>query len=266
MILIFQNMHGENASSQAQTYRNNSTIQTSHAEIFLEKWKLQGNERVLDIGCGDGRITNLISQKVPLGSVKGIDCSRSMIDLAKSSFSHIPFEEVDALNFEDSEKYDVIVCLSTLHWFVDQKAIFRKMKNLLNQEGRVFILAYSPVTAYWKPIEEGALSGKWDHFYERKPFYCQLHKDSLKAEIEADSFSILSFNFVTATATFKGKNGFINHVQGFLPHLALLPQNCHEELLDDIGTSFLRWNEPDSNGSIHQDYEVYELILCPTSP
>jgi ubiquinone/menaquinone biosynthesis C-methylase UbiE len=264
MIFILHDINGEELS-QAQTYRNNSVIQTSSAEIFLEKWELQGDERILDIGCGDGRITSLISQKVPLGSVKGIDCSRSMIDLAKSSFSHISFEQVDALNFEDKEKYDVIVCLSTLHWFVDQKAIFKRMKGLLKQDGRIFILAYSPVNAYWKPIEAGVLSGKWDHFYERKPFYCQLHKDFLKAEIEADSFSILSFNSIPAIATFKGKNGFINHVRGFLPHLAFLPENFHEELLDDIGTSFLLCNELDLNGAIHQDYEVYELILRPTS-
>ncbi|MGC9517062.1 MAG: class I SAM-dependent methyltransferase [Methanomicrobiales archaeon] len=70
--------------------------------------KLDGHERILDIGCGDGRITAEIASKISEGCVLGIDNSIEMIKLAKESFSikefsNLKFKVMDAceLNFQE---------------------------------------------------------------------------------------------------------------------------------------------------------------------
>jgi len=59
----------------AKDYAKNSTAQESWANELVSKLALQGNEHLLDIGCGDGKITNSIAQKLANGRVVGIDRS-----------------------------------------------------------------------------------------------------------------------------------------------------------------------------------------------
>jgi trans-aconitate methyltransferase len=66
----------------AEEYRTSSSNQKKWALELLSKLDLKGNERVLDIGCGDGEITAAIAQRVPRGFAVGIDSSKEMIDLA----------------------------------------------------------------------------------------------------------------------------------------------------------------------------------------
>jgi trans-aconitate 2-methyltransferase len=60
-------------------YRDNSDSQERFALAGLDRLTLKGNEHVLDIGCGDGRITAEIARRVPAGRVLGIDASPNMI-------------------------------------------------------------------------------------------------------------------------------------------------------------------------------------------
>jgi len=62
-----------------QQYRENSDPQKRFALKGLERLALLGNEIVLDVGCGDGRITAEIARRVPAGRAVGIDASPSMI-------------------------------------------------------------------------------------------------------------------------------------------------------------------------------------------
>lgn len=52
-------------------YAQNSSVQVAHAERFLSNLSLRGDEKILDIGCGDGKITALLSKQVPQGFVIG---------------------------------------------------------------------------------------------------------------------------------------------------------------------------------------------------
>ncbi|MCK5217701.1 MAG: methyltransferase domain-containing protein [Methanosarcinales archaeon] len=81
----------------AKEYANFSAEQQKWAEELLSKLALKGNERVLDIGCGDGKITAGIAQLLPEGSVLGIDNSKEMIRFAKENF---PLEQFTNLTFE----------------------------------------------------------------------------------------------------------------------------------------------------------------------
>jgi len=75
-------------------YRKISFPQNTINRAFLDVQKFQGNELVLDIGCGDGTTSREILTLISQGSVLGIDASASMIDTAKKTFDH------DKLSFQ----------------------------------------------------------------------------------------------------------------------------------------------------------------------
>ena len=63
----------------AELYRERSSLQQAMAAEVLQALELKGSERVLDVGCGEGRITVEIARRVPNGSVVGVDASSNMI-------------------------------------------------------------------------------------------------------------------------------------------------------------------------------------------
>ena len=68
----------------AKEYHEHSSEQQKWAEELIGKIKLNGNERVLDIGCGDGKVTSEIAKCLIEGSILGIDSSEEMIFLHKT--------------------------------------------------------------------------------------------------------------------------------------------------------------------------------------
>jgi trans-aconitate 2-methyltransferase len=71
----------------ASDYYRQSGLQQAMAEEQLDRLTLGGAERILDVGCGDGKITAEIAARVPRGSVLGVDPSRDMIAFASNRFA-----------------------------------------------------------------------------------------------------------------------------------------------------------------------------------
>jgi trans-aconitate 2-methyltransferase len=85
----------------ASEYAKVSALQQKMAAEALSLIHLEGTERVLDVGCGNGKITAEIAARVPEGSVLGVDVSEEMITFASSHFGptirpNLRFEVADA--------------------------------------------------------------------------------------------------------------------------------------------------------------------------
>jgi len=81
----------------AADYAANSAAQQIWARELIAQLQLRGNERVLDVGCGDGKVTAELARTVPKGSVTGIDASPEMIDFARKTF---PLNAIPNLEFQ----------------------------------------------------------------------------------------------------------------------------------------------------------------------
>ena len=124
-----------------QTYHEVSTPQQQWGQRVLDGLTLSGSERVLDIGCGTGRITATLASRVPRGMVVGVDRSASMLETAASWLkAHAPavrLARVDAAALPFNRAFDVAFSAATFHWVRDHAALFRSIVTALARGGRL---------------------------------------------------------------------------------------------------------------------------------
>lgn len=253
----------------ARHYKENSQLQFSLVQDLLKGYPFSGNERVLDIGCGDGKITAQIAEKLPNGIVIGIDKSPSMIALAnacfpKNQYSNLTFEVKDAAQLDFADLFDLITSFSCLHWVKDQAAVLKQIGRLLKPDGQAIILTYTRGPTFWDPIEAVADSSKWHHYFVHNPRpYQFLNEADYNKIVPQTGLKIVHIETSALVAKFEGQKGFEDYVKGWLPFLIDLPTEHHEEFLHQIGEHSLKVAPVQSDGYVYHPYEKVVLVVRP---
>jgi len=124
----------------AQTYDRIADPQARWGRVVLDRLPLTGDERVLDAGCGTGRVTELLAARLPRGHVVALDASASMIQTARERLA--PFgdriEYVTADLGRDlpiAEPVDAILSTATFHWLTDHDMLFTNLAAVLRSGG-----------------------------------------------------------------------------------------------------------------------------------
>ena len=124
----------------ARTYDRVADPQTRWGTAVLDRLPLVGDERVLDAGCGSGRVTELLAQRLPRGRVVALDGSPSMIDAARERLA--PFGDRIEYVVADLGQplpidgtVDAILSTATFHWVPDHDALFRNLAAVLRPGG-----------------------------------------------------------------------------------------------------------------------------------
>jgi len=121
-----------------EKYKKASCHQQEWGTKIIEELGLSGKEYILDLGCGDGRLTVKISELVPNGNVIGIDASQGMINSAKNlEEGNLSFYLKDINEIEFEEKFDLIFSNASLHWVKDHKKLFRNCHRALKDKGMI---------------------------------------------------------------------------------------------------------------------------------
>jgi trans-aconitate 2-methyltransferase len=117
--------------------RISATMEALGREV-LERLELAGDELVLDAGCGSGRITEALIQRLPGGRVIAVDESASMVAAARRRLG--PAADIRALDLcelELEEPVDAILSTATFHWIADHDRLFRRLRAALRPGGRL---------------------------------------------------------------------------------------------------------------------------------
>ena len=124
---------------EAESYTTASSTQYAQAALLLDVIDLSGVREVLDVGCGDGRVTLEIEDRFPDAHIHGIDVSREMIrvarELARKTGSRVTFEEADVLDYDPGRTFDAVVSNSAMHWVLPAEAGYRALYRLLAPGG-----------------------------------------------------------------------------------------------------------------------------------
>ena len=120
-----------------EKYKLASGQQKTWGRTLIGELALRGDERILDLGCGDGSLTAELAALVPRGSVLGVDASASMIETARKDHAgpNLRFEQldIDAINFQ--AEFDVVFSNATLHWIKDHESLLKNVFDGLKRGG-----------------------------------------------------------------------------------------------------------------------------------
>jgi len=120
-------------------YKQASSQQKTWGKKLISELKLKGNERILDLGCGDGVLTAELAEHVPDGFVLGIDASASMIETAGRDHTgrNVQFELLDINAIDFDSEFDVVFSNATLHWIKDHSRLLSNVFKSLKSGGLV---------------------------------------------------------------------------------------------------------------------------------
>jgi len=125
----------------AGTYQRVSEPQVAWGRRVVERIPLRGDERALDAGCGTGRVTRMIAERVPHGTVEAIDGSSQMVEEARRQLAdlgpRVSVRQSDLLELVVAEPVDLIVSTATFHWITDHERLFARMFAALGPGGRL---------------------------------------------------------------------------------------------------------------------------------
>jgi trans-aconitate methyltransferase len=202
-----------------ERYRENSDPQERFALKGLERLALKGNELVLDVGCGDGRITAEIARHVPAGRVLGIDASPNMIAAcveAHRAHANLSFRVANAAAFRAEEAFDAAVSFSALHWVADLRAALGCIHDALKPGGGLVI---GMGGAHQKEIAEvfvrerwrGRMAGRGRSFHGRT-------REELAGALSACGFVEVHVDVIEGARPYKDERALLDWIMAWLPH------------------------------------------------
>ena len=121
----------------ATTYQRVALPHEDWARAVLDRLGLEGGETVLDAGCGSGRTTSIVVERVPDGRVIAVDGSPSMVEKVREVLRPQDAALVsDLTKLELDEQVDAVFSTAVFHWIADHEALFARMRAALRDGGR----------------------------------------------------------------------------------------------------------------------------------
>jgi len=122
----------------AATYDRVSDPQVEMARAVLDRLPLQGDERVLDAGCGSGRVTQLLLDRLPRGHVVAVDAAPSMVEQARAALGErATVYRSDLQELTVAEPVDAVFSNAVFHWLSDHDRLFERLFAALKPGGRL---------------------------------------------------------------------------------------------------------------------------------
>jgi trans-aconitate 2-methyltransferase len=122
----------------AEQYHRVSGPMEEMGLAVLERLELRGDETVLDAGCGSGRVTAHLVDRLPSGRVIAVDLSEGMVEEARRTLGgRADVRRADLLELELDEQVDAVFSTATFHWILDHDRLFARLFAALRPGGRL---------------------------------------------------------------------------------------------------------------------------------
>jgi trans-aconitate 2-methyltransferase len=219
------------------TYDRIGTPQEAWGRGVLERMPLRGDEVALDAGCGSGRVTEMLAQRLPRGRVIAVDGSESMARAARERLgAGADVRVMDLLELRLEEPVDAILSTATFHWIIDHERLFARLHAALKPGGRLVaqcggegnIMRTRGAAA---PILERAPYA--EHFAGWQDPWNYAAPEVTERRLRGAGFARARCWLTPAPVRPPEPRVFIGSVI-FGPHLDRLPADLHEPFLDEV--------------------------------
>lgn len=247
-------------SWNAEDYAANSGTQQTWARELIFKLNLRADESVLDIGCGDGKITAEISERVCNGSVVGIDSSREMIELARRSFNrekyaNLVFQVADAQLLPFEEEFDVVFSNATLHWIKEHRPVISGIQKSLKPDGRILLQMGGRGNAKFilAAMDDIMSEEQWKPYFSDFTFsYGFYGPEEYTQWVNAAGLEPIRIELIPKVMSYDSREGLAGWVRTtWLPYLEQVPLEKREEFIEALIARYLEKHPLDEQGRIH---------------
>lgn len=247
------------SEEQINQYSKHSALEWNWGLSSLEKYPFKGDEMVLDLGSGDGKITQEIAKKVPRGQVVGLDSSPGMIHFAtthypRSQHRNLQFLQGDATIYSFPEQFDLIVSLCTMHYIKNQKSVLERIKTSLVPGGRAILvmpLAYQyNLSTVSEQLREGK---KWNGYFEQLAIPLRYYKTALEYEelVRKAGLHAVEINTSMVDDTFANREALLQWILSISSFAKVLPPEKKREFAEEVADLMLtECPPPQPDGSL----------------
>ncbi len=214
---------------------------------------------MLDLGCGEGKVTAEIAACLPSGSALGLDLSCDMIAFARERFPseqypNLRFIEGDMLDLPFDEEFDVVFSNAALHWVPDHGRVFSGIAHALRPGGRILLQMggrgnAAPIMAI---ANEMLADDPWRKLFAGlAPSYAFYGPEEERELLEAAGLTPLRAELIGKDMAFDLPDGLAGWVRTTW-HLYLkpLPEDLRPAFIEEVVSRYVE-RFPSADGRIH---------------
>ncbi|HEX7652569.1 MAG TPA: methyltransferase domain-containing protein [Verrucomicrobiae bacterium] len=246
----------------AAGYAANSTVQLDSARTLISRLALLGDETVLDLGCGDGKVSAELAQAVPRGKVLGVDISVEMIAFANRHHGSPPpgnlrFQIGDAGSIgrlAPPATFDLIFSNAALHWVKDHPAVLAGAAQLLRPGGRLAISCGGWGNAHavylaMRPIMRSPAYRSYFRQMATPYFFYPL--ENYNHWLPAAGFRVNRLEMIPHDVTYAGAAGLAMWLRmTWLPFTQRVPAPLREDFIQGVTQQYLASHPPTDDGLV----------------
>ena len=251
-----------------EDYAKNSDAQLKWAQQLRKNLDLEKYKFILDVGCGDGKITADFAATLPSSKVLGVDSSPEMIAYANkkyptSQYPNLSFSCIDARSLNFKQEFDLIFSNATLHWIDDRLAFLKSANSALRDGGRLIISCGGEGNAaeILETFAELIATDAWKAYFNdfHNPYFFSGIQD-YNTWLEQSGFAIAKpglrpiarVELVPKDMIHQGKAGLAGWIRTtWMPFTRCVPEDKRDDFIEEFVNLYLSKNPLDSQGLTH---------------
>ncbi|MDD7804942.1 MAG: methyltransferase domain-containing protein [Endozoicomonas sp. (ex Botrylloides leachii)] len=202
-------------------YSKNAPVQQELAFEILSNINLN-NCNILDIGCGDGSITDSMRKKN--NHVTGVDSNKEMITFARENYPKCSFIMKDITSFSSGSPVGLITSFNCLHWVKNIHSALNNIFHSLSSSGRFLGIIYPRCDHLWLASENLIEHEKYSKYFTEFENPYQFHtKQSFTGLLKRSGFKKIKVVQKDHIKFFDSDKIFTDYISGWMPHVKISP-------------------------------------------
>jgi trans-aconitate 2-methyltransferase len=251
-------------------YVQNAEAQQNWAKDLLDEVQKRGDEAILDVGCGNGKITADFAKMLPDSRIVGVDSSAEMIAYANRTYPNtiypnLLFNQVDARPLHFQEEFDLCFSNATLNWVNNHQDFLNEASQVLRTGGRLVVSCSGKSSA--KEIldifAELMQMENWQpYFRDFQDTYSFYSDKDYSAWLVAARFKVEQLKMIPHDITHPGRGEFRNWVYTtWMPFTHCVPIDQRDDFIDHFVDKYLETHPLDKWGYSHVNMVKLEASL-----